>query len=263
MWGFVDRAVCLSTDDSDRLNDFIEDSKRVGLDVEIVYNSRVSRSKVCPPLQMILVDNTSCCGNTCQSLTKNHLKVIRESYDSGDQRILIFEDDARWANPLDMDKLKRVVEWIKENNPDIFFFGYVSYPNFFGTSVNKDILHLNNPLLAHAYILNRNAMSSILEDYDKIVNESVSIDSYYAHFTPELNKYGSFPSLNYQCVEPYHFKETKRNLGMDFVPFNTFMDVSNQFTYYSGYISPAIFAIVVMVFVILVLVRVLADVGRE
>lgn len=263
MWEFIDRAVCLTVENSDRIEDFVEDSKRVGLDVEIIYNSRVLRSRVCHPLQMMIVNNASCCGDTCKSLTQNHLTLIRESYEAGDKRMLIFEDDARWVKPLDMDKLRRVLGWVKENNPDIFFFGYLSYPNFFGTAINKDILRLSNPLLAHAYILNRNAMSSILEDYDKIINEKISIDSYYAHFTPELNKYGSFPSLSYQCAEPYHFKETKRNLGLDFVPFNALMDVSNRFTYYSEYISPAIFAIIVLAFLILLVIRLLVDKGDD
>lgn len=258
MWEFVDRAVCLTVEDSDRIDDFLEDSKRVGLDVEIIYNSRVLRSKVCHPMEMVR-NSPSCCKSTCQSLTKNHLNIIRESYESGKERVLIFEDDARWVESLDMDKMKRVLGWVKENNPDIFFFGYLCYPNFFGSSVNEDILQLRNPLLAHAYILNRNAMKTILEDYNKIVRENISIDNYYAYFTSDLDKYGSFPSLNYQCVEPYHFRETKRNLGFDFVPFNAFMNVSNIFTYYSQYISSAIIAVVVLMFILFVIIRILAD----
>jgi len=254
MWKFIDRSVCLTVENSDRIDDFIKDSKRVGLDVEIIYNSRVLRSKICPPIQMIKI-SPSCCGDTCQSLTKNHLNVIRESYESGKKRVLIFEDDARWSKSLNMDKLRRVLDWVKENNPDIFFFGYLCYPNFFGTSINKDILRLNNPLLAHAYILNRNAMSSILEDYDKIINERISIDSYYAHFTPNLNKYGSFPILSYQSTEPYHYKETKQNIRLNFVPFNTLMDVSNRFTYYSESISPALFAAVILAFLISLMIK--------
>lgn len=254
MWKFIDRVVCLTVDGSDRIDDFITDSKRVGLDVEIVSNSRVARSGVCNLVKMMLVHN-SCCDNTCKSLTKNHLFLIKDSYDRGDQHILIFEDDARWARPLNMDKLKRVMDWVEKNNPDIFFFGYVSYPNFLGRPINEDVVRLTHPLLAHAYILNRNAMSSILKDYDKIVNENIAIDSYYAYFTPTLKKYGVFPSLSYQCDEPFYFRKTKQTLGLDFIPFNAFMDVSNRFTYYGRHITLVLFGFIVLVIIVLILVR--------
>ena len=262
MWGFVDRAVCLTTNNSDRIDDFIQDSKRIGLDVEIKSEPRVERSELCSPWKMIQI-HSSCCENTCRVLTNRHLLLIKESYDKGDQNIMIFEDDARWVEDLDMDKLKRVVDWIKQSSPDIFFFGYVSYPNFLGRPVNGDIVQLSHPLLAHAYILNRNAMSSILHDYDKIVNENIAIDTYYAHFTPTLKKYGVFPSLSYQCAEPFYFKETKRRLGLDFIPFNTFMDISNKTTYYGGYATLILFGVIVLAVVVLILVRVIANLKRD
>jgi len=261
MWRIIDRAVCITTNNSDRIDDFIKDSKRVGLNVDIDFNSRVERSEICSPLKIMKV-HASCCDNTCQSLTKNHLRLIKESYDKGHQRILIFEDDARWNKPLDKNKLKRSLQWIEENDPDIFFFGYVSYPNVLGRSVNKDIVQTFNPLLSHAYILNRKAMNFILNDYNKIIEENIAIDNYYAYYTSKMKKYAVFPSLNYQCAEPYYFKKTKEALGLEFISFNTFMNISNTITYYSDYFGIIIIGFVIVLIVILIIVRILINSER-
>ena len=258
MWNFVDRAVCLTVADSDRIHDFLEDTKRVGLDVEIDTGQRVQRTGVCGPPKMIRI-HTDCCEDVCKEINNRHLRVIKQSYKRGDRNILIFEDDARWVNPMDESKLRNTLEWIQSHDPKMFFFGYISYPNVIGKPVNKDIVVIPNPLLTHAYYINRKGMLRILNAKSRIKEENIPLDSYYAHYMPDVKKYGVYPSLSYQCVEPFYYKVTVDRLGLGFIPFNSFMEISNKITYYALY-TPHIIVVLSVIIIISSLVYIFAGV---
>lgn len=250
MWGFVDEAICITVDGSARIEEFVNDCHKVGLSVEMRKFPKVKRSKICNIWDMMQFDN-SCCETVCQEITRSHLQLIKEAYEKGNQNLLIFEDDARWVEPFDIKQLHRTLDWVAKHDYDIFFLGYF---NVFGSAVNKDIVKLRNPLLSHAYIINRSGMARVIQDYEMIVQKHIAIDHYFAFYTQGLNKFGAYPCLSAQCDAPLYYAKAVEKLGLESISFSTFTKLCNSLTYGGEYLTATSLLILVLFAIILILI---------
>lgn len=176
---------------------------------------------------------------TSINLTSNHIKIIDNAYKRKLENILIFEDDFVFIN-FDIKKLERIVEWLKSNEWDVFYFGQCGWPIFLSIPIKKDIVKVFTPLMAHSYVLSREGMRKVLEYYNG--NEMLHFDKLLCNATK--NKYASFPSIVHQNVAPALYSKALRKMNLphiDHIKFFTFTD----------YFSISIFIIVVMVLIFL------------
>ena len=56
---------------------------------------------------------------------ESHINVIKKAYHLGYNNILIFEDDIRPSNFYNLDLLDSSIDFMKNNNWDIFYLGYI------------------------------------------------------------------------------------------------------------------------------------------
>ena len=256
MWKYIDQAACITVENSKRIDDFIENNKTIGLQVDIRAFPKLPRRASTvkeSSLWSIMTYDNSCCEEVCVDTTRSHLQLVEDAYNQGKRNVLIFEDDARWELPLDIQKIKRVLEWLEKNDDkyDIFFFGYVCHPNPIGIPVSRDIARIYNPLLAHAYLVNRSAMKTIIHNKEMILNAHTAIDKYYSRHTPYLKKYGIYPSLNYQCEDPLYYKKGMEKVGLGWISMKTWCRASNFISYYFLFL---IFLVFLVLLILLLLI---------
>jgi hypothetical protein len=215
LWNYFDSIEVITTNKSDRLPDLLDNLKKSYFNLDNIRINKSDRKgtdnlKKCNMFKIPFVKDESCCDDACKSCNDSHIKIIKRCYEEGKENILIFEDDARFNLPIDIDKVMRVINWLQvSDNWEIFYFGSIpilSYP------INSFIMRSYKPYLAHCYSLNRKGMKKILENnelynyhYDvKISNMS------------NLKKYVIFPSINNQVVAPGDYN---RSSVSKFIPF--------------------------------------------
>uniref|UniRef100_A0A6C0EBS6 Glycosyl transferase family 25 domain-containing protein n=1 Tax=viral metagenome TaxID=1070528 RepID=A0A6C0EBS6_9ZZZZ len=106
---------------------------------------------------------------------ESHINVIKKCYNKGYYNILIFEDDLRPSNFYNIELLNESIEFMKNNNWDIFYLGYFIF-NEDATdniilSYNKktDNIIQYNPCSTHTYCLNKKSMEKILSTYHNYI----------------------------------------------------------------------------------------------
>ena len=104
---------------------------------------------------------------------QSHIQAIRKAYDSGKEKLLVFEDDLLPTDSYSIDHVMHAVEFLQTARDwDIFYFGYF----VFNYNLNPKKCYLNaevvyphivkyNPFATHAYCVNRRGMQVILETY--------------------------------------------------------------------------------------------------
>lgn len=148
---------------------------------------------------------------TSRDIFHNHIGMIEWAYESGFERVLFMEDDA-YFEQIDPDVVKRIDEWMKNNEWDVFYLGYCPWPVVATFPIAINIVRIPTPLLAHAYILSRSGMKKILENHPK---ENMHIDKYLATL-PHLIKIGVYPSICFQEIDPALYKEAQKHIYLPF-----------------------------------------------
>ena len=105
---------------------------------------------------------------------ESHINVIKNAYNSEYNNILIFEDDIRPSIFYNLKLLNDSINFMKNNEWDIFYLGYFSIDDEniifkFKNNNNKNIVEYN-PCSTHAYCLNKQSMLKILNNYHNYIN---------------------------------------------------------------------------------------------
>ena len=158
------------------------------------------------------------CDGTCQNIINNHIYIIKKYYREKKKNILILEDDIDFIN-VKNHVLQAMVNFLKNNNWDIFFLGYIQYPILMSFLIRKNIVKLTNPLGLQAYCLSRKGMKKILDFY-KTLDKPYPIDLIYNKI-PNFSKHGIFPSIAYQSRSPGMYKTfQKKCTPFKYISFN-------------------------------------------
>lgn len=118
---------------------------------------------------------------------ESHMKVLKDSYDSGCQRVLIFEDDIIPTPGYSPEKMKLGVDFMRSNDWDLFYYGYGSFNDKFIsvlTSAPTQSEHIvqYKPLMTHAYAVNRKTMKHVLDIYRDYIGK-IHLDQFYVNHT--------------------------------------------------------------------------------
>lgn len=126
----------------------------------------------------------------------SHLEIIREAYDAGHQQILVFEDDAIASKDYSLNKVNRMIHFLKGNQDwDMFFLGYShNYHNLFFSNMRpidkkKDIFKIE-ALGLFAYVINRKYMKYILDQHAIYQGTALDIAIY-----QKGNHYAIYPMI--------------------------------------------------------------------
>ena len=249
MWEYFDDIRCITIPDSNELPGFLENITKVGIkNIKIntypranVEEGTRNGDNSCNFLEETFNNGTKCCDVICKDLTDHHYQIIKKAYEDKKRNVLIFEDDARFELPFDNNKFQKIINWLDKNEHkwDIFFFGFISYPLFINVPINSYIVKTLQPLLGHAYVVNHRAMKHIIDNTDPNIN----IDENYKRMS--LNKYGCYPSINYQNVGPSAY--TNKYTFSKFIDFTTL----NKFFNTVGFYTIPLCIIVIIIIIIL------------
>jgi GR25 family glycosyltransferase involved in LPS biosynthesis len=115
---------------------------------------------------------------------ESHINVIKKSYFRGDNYVLIFEDDIVETS-FNENILKDISEYMKYKNCEYFQLGYSILPNELPSYMLSSREMVNNTcilnyvgLLTHSYILSRNGMKKVIDNYESHIN-TVHLDVFY------------------------------------------------------------------------------------
>ena len=159
----------------------------------------------------------------------SHRDIIRGAYESGAQRILIFEADPHATESFTTENLQKCINFLKNNNWDLFNFGATPDIVHYTAEKKNDSIYRVHAYYGHCYAINREYMRVIanLEYMD------IPIDIIYKH---NKKTYTFFPIM-----------VSQDSLGSD-IGIPTFLSNSNfiEFTrnlffyYYILYINKTI-----------------------
>jgi len=127
---------------------------------------------------------------------ESHQRVIKEAYDAGAERVLVFEDDIDVIEgTLNYDNLKRCIDFMKEfKDWDLLYLGVIpDIINYKCQKTKKKGIYKLHGICAHAYIVNRKAMKNIIN----LKYEGMCIDGYYVRF---FKSYAIYPTIFHQGV---------------------------------------------------------------
>jgi len=152
--------------------------------------------------------------DVAKDIAHNHMAMVRDAHDTGEERVLFLEEDAR-IEEAPISRLKGVNDWLR-NSPswDIFFLGYCNWPMVASFFVTTNVVRLWSPLAAHAYVLNRRGMQKILNYTENGKKLSQHVDKMYATM-PLLQRYGMFPMIAFQSKEPALFTKACDKLNVN------------------------------------------------
>ena len=239
MWSLFDSIEVVTIPGSERLPGLKENLKAAGFDMKNVTINTFEKVKKKTPKSYSMfgvpfVKDDSCCDEVCNDAGRHHVEIIKTTYtDPKKERVLIFEDDARFEMPFDSDKMKKILKWLKKNERcEILYFGslpFLSYP------VNSYILRAYKPYLIHCYCLNRAGMKKILDTVD--CEKGSVMDVQFANI-PSLEKYSVYPSINNQESPGDYTKSSLSN----YVKFDKIVFLADN----SFYIYLAIFSLLIL-----------------
>jgi len=130
-----------------------------------------------------------------KDIAKNHIHMVMDAYQQKYKTVLIVEEDAiieknnHWPDAQ---------KWLGANEWDIFYLGYCNWPVLCSFFITPHIVKLYTPLLAHAYLLNKQGMEKILNYTEKgHKNMDQHIDKMYTRI-PSFHKFGMYPMMVHQ-----------------------------------------------------------------
>ena len=134
---------------------------------------------------------------------ESHINIIKNAYNAGYNNILIFEDDIRPSNFYNLDLLNTSINFMKNNEWDIFYLGYIiSNKNYISENIITSHINISNNIIkynpgaTHAYCLSKSAMLKILNLYNYYIND--------VHYDIFLSNKSIF---NNYCVTPMLFEQ--------------------------------------------------------
>jgi len=176
-WKYFDDIVCISCKDS------IKRRK----DCDIIFN----KYKI--PARYYLVDRHPNGSN--HGCFESHINIFKEAYKKGLKKILILEDDIVVSESLTKKNLNYCVNFLENNNWDLFYFGAVpDMRNFYTTkktSYNK--IYQLNGICTHAYAINEN----VIKRYRKLTYNNIPYD-YLLRDDIRIKSFAFYPTLFYQ-----------------------------------------------------------------
>jgi GR25 family glycosyltransferase involved in LPS biosynthesis len=177
-WSFFDKIYCINLYTSEDRFEYIKKlSKKYNIPISFYRTYRSPK------------------GGTEGCFT-SHSEVIKDAAKNNYNNIIILEDDIK-PNNLTQERLNNVIEFIKNNDFDIFYLGVINNmtrdPKSHIVDKNKKI-YKTKSLGTHSYILNKKQIQKLKElSYSK---EKMPIDWYYMK---NLEKsYAIYPSLFFQ-----------------------------------------------------------------
>lgn len=168
-----------------------------------------------PSISDIFLHNK--CDQNTRNISRNHFTLIRLAYKRGYQNVVIFEDDATFLTPINKKQLKHTVEWLRWNKWDLFYFGYCPYPYLYSSFKTRYIVKPYSPMLTHSYAISRRGMKKILQMEKEYYTNPIEFDKYLAY--SNLSKYASFPSINFQNIDPKKYRQALELLKLPSLPF--------------------------------------------
>jgi len=151
-----------------------------------------------PNVEFYIADKSSIDGR--YGCFESHINVIKKAYIQDCNNILIFEDDIRPSIFYNINLLKDSIEFMKNNEYDIFYLGYFPFNKVNSIYLSSEKITKNiisyNPFATHAYCLNRISMKKILDNY-KIYIGKIHIDKFYTY---------NYIFKNY-CITPMIFEQ--------------------------------------------------------
>lgn len=243
LWDFFDKIYVISIPSSTRKNQLRDNFKKSKIkEYEIIdftpAKKTINDGSDKQNLSITNIMSHSFCDSTCENIGNNHLSLIKQAYTLNLKNVLIFEDDALFEFPLDFDKLERVKNWLSTNQWDMFYFGYCSYPLPLILPINRDVIKIYSPYLAHAYAINKTGINYIMNNLEKF--EKQHIDGVFGKLP--LNKYGIWKNICFQSNDPALFKSAMNKIGLDI----TFKSLTKFLEYFC-----ICFPIIIIIIVIL------------
>lgn len=219
VWNFFDAIYILSIQKSKRISLLKEHLKDICMYNPIVFEFIPAKKKVnnvkktnqsyntINIFKHTLIDETSI------NIAHNHFKLIEHAYYQGLNNVLILEDDIRFQLPFNMFELQNALNWIQERDWDMFYLGYILYPQLYGFLKAPNIIELNKHYLAHSYALSRRGMKKIITS--KYHYQNQHIDKWYSELS--LQKYGIYPSICFQEKGPALYEDFKFNIPFKYI----------------------------------------------
>lgn len=132
----------------------------------------------------------------------SHIQLIKKAYEEGKNNLLVFEDDLSPTNTYSIQHIQRAIEFMRNNQWDIFYFGYFVYNyninplSFIYAPIVSSNIVKYNPFATHAYCVSRQGMKKILDSYKQYIGR--------IHYDIFLSKY---VSLDCYCYTPMLFDQ--------------------------------------------------------
>jgi hypothetical protein len=210
IWNYFDKLYILTTPNSDRVIVFENQLKTLGIPYELRINTPAQKIKNDSGKVVGLGDimKHDYCDETCQNIRNNHLYIIKEANAQNLRRIIICEDDCIF----DLEKIvyiNRAIDWLRNEEWDMFFLGYVPWPLILSYPVSRNVVKVTTPLAAHCYAVSNVGMKKILND--PLNKENLHVDKLYAQMS--VSKYALFPSIAFQNVEPSLYTGAIEKIG--------------------------------------------------
>jgi hypothetical protein len=253
VWDFFDAKYVLSTPQSKRKESLIKNFTAVGLtDFEIIdfnpskrYTQSGKNDASDQKNQSILsIMSHDSCDDTCKSIAKNMFQLAKKGYDEGHERIIIFEDDARFKLPFSYKKMSKAIKWLNSHDWDIFYLGYCQWPMLVSWIVTSSVVKLTSPLCLHGYCLSRTGMEKVMKIHQYYDIRPLHLDKIYGEF--KWKKYGIFPAICFQSEAPALYNKAVKQL-----PFRVHFDSLSKFSEYSSIASPFIIMMVILIIMIM------------
>jgi hypothetical protein len=180
----------------ERLDSFFESNKINRDDVQIVL-FKTAKEK----FETIYKDDK---GITHSEIVGNaHNDVIKIALERNQKRILVFEDDARLTNMVPNEKLIKILNWIKNNDWDVFYLGH--YTLGLQHHINNYIVRTLGSMGTHAVAYSQEIMKLLLQQkYDIAIDEILRVNAI------NYRMYASKPPVFYQYIAPPAVKNLRK-----------------------------------------------------
>lgn len=208
MWKYFNKAyiITIPTSDKTRIINHMDQLKFTNFEIKVFQPAEriINDDGGVKSLVDIMNHINKPCSDTALNLTRNHIKIIKDCFESKElDRIIVMEDDFIFDMDSLNEKIKRITGWLEKHDWDIFYFGQCPWPVPIAYNVSRDIVRSFYPLLSHCYAINRSGMEKIIEWYKP--NEMKYHADTMLLKSPTV-KYSAFPSICHQVTDPTLFK---------------------------------------------------------
>ena len=245
-WDFFDKFYILTTNKSKRIPKIIDNLKSVGIRKFKICKCKSSSKNInnCkdnPNLSLLNILKHNLTDKTSINIAHNHFKLIEKAYSKKLKNVIILEDDAEFIQPFNYIKLYDIIDFLKHNKWDIFYFGHVPYPIPVNIIINQTIVRPISTYTTHCYAISRQGMKKIL--YLKTFYKNMHIDKWFS--TQPLIKYAAYLSLNYQNINPGLYDKAFELMNIKYHP--SFKNVNIIFEHLSIYTPYIIFIFIIYI----------------